>query len=884
VTFVFSDIEGSTLRWEADHAAMERALRRHDALLSDAIARHGGYVFKTIGDAFCATFSDARAAVDAAIDIQRRLASEDWSEVDGLRVRIAIHAGVADERDGDYFGTAVNRVARLLATAHGGQIVVSNVVAQLVADSLPGGATLRDLGSHVLKDLRDPERVHQVDSPGLPTDFRPLRSLSARADNLPAQLTSFVGRTEELRILDRLVHESRLVTVLGAGGVGKTRLAIRAGEIFAASGGEVCFVTLAPLGDPHLVASAILAALGTSESNADPLDRVVRELRNRRVLLVLDTCEHVLEDVARIALAIAGGCSEAVVLCTSREPIGIAGERVMRLAPFDLETAVALFTERATTAHPTFVLDAANRPTVEAICERLDAIALAIELAAARLRVISLGELERRLVERFRILTGGSRSALPHHKTMRALIDWSYELLSEEHRDVFRRLAIFKRRFTLEAVAAVCMAGSSDEFAVLDLVSALVDKSLVVADTEGDGQFRMHALIEEYARERLHESGEYEMLAARHAAYYCEVAERAFDAWDLAPPPDWLERVAPDIDNVRSALRWSIEEHGDVALGARLAAAIGPAFLRLSLVDEGIAAYESARRANATIDDATGGRLAYVASMFYNNHMRFGETFDAAREALAAYERCRDERGIVQALAQLARQHARRGEATTARASAERAVALARDVRDPRLLASTLRRGAAVFEPADIDIARAWFAQSVELLRALGRDDETSRALEWWSAAEADAGHVDRALEIAREGLALAGPDARVYATSNVAAFAIVLGDDDLAYDMARESFGLAADVRHPVLLPLALTYLAALRANEHPAAAACLFGYAAARLDANAWKRDEIDVVVENRIRATLRAALSDAEVAALVAEGAAWDDARAILRGHSI
>jgi hypothetical protein len=374
------------------------------------------------------------------------------------------------------------------------------------------------------------------------------------------------------------------------------------------------------------------------------------------------------------------------------------------------------------------------------------------------------------------------------------------------------------------------------------------------------------------------------MLAARHAAYYCGVAERAYEAWDLAPPPDWLDRLAPDIDNVRSALRWSLDERGDVALGARLAAAIGPAFLRLSLVDEGIAAYESARRANAVIDDAVGGRLAYVASMFYNNHMRFGETFEAASEALAAYERCRDERGIVQARAQLARQHARRGEAATARASAERAVALARELRDPRLLASTLRRGAAVFDPVDIDIARTWFAQSVELLRALGRDDETSRALEWWSAAEADAGHVERALEIAREGLALAGSDARVYATSNVTAFAIALGHDELALETARESFGLAADIRHPVLLPLALTYLAALRAKANPGAAAGLFGYADGRLNANGWKRDDIDILVENRIRTVLRTSLSDAEVAALIAQGAAWDEARAILRGHAI
>jgi tetratricopeptide (TPR) repeat protein len=417
--------------------------------------------------------------------------------------------------------------------------------------------------------------------------------------------------------------------------------------------------------------------------------------------------------------------------------------------------------------------------------------------------------------------------------------------------------------------------------AVLDLLQALVDKSLVVADVEDAAEFRLLELIEEYARERLSESGETETLAARHARQYCAVAERAYAAWDLAPPADWLATLAPDIDNFRSALKWTLEGGGSAALGARLAAATMPVFLRLSLLDEGVAWCEAALGANPELDDATRARLRYVASMLYNNQVAFKNALAAASEALAAYERCGDSRGVVRSLSQLARQYARGGRRGEARAHAERAVSLARGLHDARLLASSLQRGATVFEPADVEIARAWFAESVELYRSLGRDEETARAFEWWSAAEAHAGYVDRALAIALEGLPLAGRDARVYMTNSIAAFAIVLGDT-LAAEMSQEAFILAADVRHPVLLPLAFTYLAAVRAAQNPALAARFFGYAQARLATTEWKLDEIDDAVEAMVRKALRAGLDDSEIEALLAEGAAWDDARAIIRGH--
>jgi len=422
VAFLFTDIEGSTQRWEAHRAAMGDAIERHDALLQQSIDSHGGYVFKRMGDAFCAVFRTAPEAICAACDAQRALNSQDFSAVDGLKVRMAVHVGHADENNGDYFGPTVNRVARLLAIGYGGQVLVSGAAADLAQGEMPVQTALRDLGSHRLKDLAHPEQVYQLIAPDLPQKFFPLRSLDALPNNLPLQLTSFVGREDEIESVKTLVDLHRLTTLVGTGGVGKTRLALQAGaELLDRYEDGVWFVELAPLSDGTLIVSELAPLFGVQVAGDRPLlDALLAGLRPKHALLIIDNCEHLVDPAADIIEKILRGCPNIRVLATSREALKISGETVHRVASLTEESAVALFAERATAASDSFQLTDENRPTVAKICRRLDGIALAIELAAARVRAVDVEELFARLDERFRILTGGSRTALPRQQTMRA--------------------------------------------------------------------------------------------------------------------------------------------------------------------------------------------------------------------------------------------------------------------------------------------------------------------------------------------------------------------------------------------------------------------------------------------------------------------------------
>ncbi|MBD5635712.1 MAG: adenylate/guanylate cyclase domain-containing protein, partial [Candidatus Eremiobacteraeota bacterium] len=442
-----TDIEGSTQRWDRDCAAMETAVRRHDVLMREAIGRHGGHVFKTIGDAFCAAFSRPEDAVAASFDAQRALGAEDFAAVDGVRVRAAIHTGTADERDRDYFGPAVNRVARLLSIAHGAQVLVSGATSALVQGSLPPQTGLRDLGEHRLKDLSRPEHVYQLLGPNVVADFPPLRSLDAMANNLPCVITSFIGRKDEVAEIIALLTGHRLVTLVGSGGVGKTRTALQvAANSVDGSGDGVWFVELAPLSNGDLIPSTVAHTMGlTLPAEGDQIEHLVRALQKKRALLVFDNCEHLVEASARVIGAILRGCSQVAVLATSRHGLGIFGEATYRIPPLTTPsdaggaslsaaeasdyTAIALFVERARAADNRFALTDDNAAVVADICRRLDGIALAIELAAARVTILSPRQLRDKLDERFRILTGGKRDLLPRQRTLRALIDWSHDLL-----------------------------------------------------------------------------------------------------------------------------------------------------------------------------------------------------------------------------------------------------------------------------------------------------------------------------------------------------------------------------------------------------------------------------------------------------------------------
>ena len=575
VTLLFTDVEGSTRLWEAEPEPMAQALRRHDEMLRRAIGQAGGFVFKTVGDAFCATFATPQAALEAVLAAQRALAAEQWPTRRPIRVRMSLHTGVCEERDNDYFGPVVNRTARLEAVAHGGQVLVSGTTAGLLSETLPDGVTLRDLGLHRLKDLGRPERVFQLGAEFLQAGFPPLESLDnpELPNNLPAQLTAFVGRESEAKDVRSLVASSRLVTLTGAGGCGKTRLALQAAaELLGEAGDGVWFVELASLTEGEQIPVAVAAVLGLADHGGQQvsLDSVTDALRDQDTLILLDNCEHVIDAAAKFCGQVVRDCPRLRVLATSREPLGIEGERVYRvpslsLPPGEVDTAddvaasdaVRLFVDRARAHDPGFVLDDPAAPLVASVCRRLDGIPLALELAAARLSSMSLQQISERLDQRFRLLTGGSRNAMPRQQTLQAAVDWSFGLLTQPERETARRLSVFAGGFDLAAAEAVCAAGSIDAFDVLDLVGSLVDKSLVVADrTPGSVRYRLLETIRQYcAQELLRAGGEAEVLQARdrHADFYLRLAEAAAPALTGRGQGNWLRRLDLEWDNLRAA-------------------------------------------------------------------------------------------------------------------------------------------------------------------------------------------------------------------------------------------------------------------------------------------------------------------------------------------
>jgi predicted ATPase/class 3 adenylate cyclase len=557
VTFLFTDIEGSTRLWEDAPTEMRAALARHDDALRSAIEAHGGYVFSTGGDGFAAAFSRAGDAVAAALDAQAALSDSEWPTPSLVRVRMGLNTGEVEERDGDYFGPAVNRAARIMAAGHGGQVLVSAATA-----AVAGGAGLVDLGEHAFAGLAAPERVFQLG----PAHFPPLRSIGSVPSNLPVDLSVFVGRERELASVAGLLRSARVVTLTGVGGVGKTRLAVQvAGGMVDEFPGGAFFVELAPLIDPMLVASTVASAVGAAPSpGADPTEVVCRFLAQRRALIVLDNCEHVIDAAAALAGRLVSAAPRARVLATSREPLNVKGESAWRVPSLTVEEdgvpgdAVALFVERVGETRPGFALDnAARRDAVVQVCRRLDGIPLAIELAAARARMMSVEQLASRLDERFRLLTRGGRGAVPRQQTLEGAIEWSYELLAPAEQGLFAVLGVFAGDFDVAAVAAVA---ALDEFEALDLLGQLADKSMLEADP-GRDRYRLLETLRQYAWGRLVATERLAPTRDGHAAYYASLAGE--QARLMAAPGrqvEALDQLELDYDNLRAALAYLIEQ------------------------------------------------------------------------------------------------------------------------------------------------------------------------------------------------------------------------------------------------------------------------------------------------------------------------------------
>jgi predicted ATPase/class 3 adenylate cyclase len=879
VVFLFSDIEGSTRRWERYGQAMRDALRRHDEILRSEIESRRGYIFKTMGDSFCAAFWTLGDALHAAVETQRRIGLEHFEAIDGLHVRMAIHAGETDERGGDYFGPAVNRTARLLSAGHGGQILLSRVAADLAAERLPDGITLRHLGALPLRDLETAEDVYQPVGTGIRGEFKGLRALATPPNNLPRQSTSFVGRRDDVARVEALFETGALVTIVGAGGIGKTRLALEvAANHLTAERDGVWLVDLSSIADASLIPDAILSAFGAPRASDDaPLDALLEYLEKRELMLLLDNSEHLVADVAAIVARIVAYCAHVSVLATSREPLDISGEQLYRLATLEPASAVQLFVERARAASPSFRADDA-RPVIEAICERLDGIALAIELAAARVRTMSVESLASHL--QLRLLTGG-RDRRPRQQTMRSLIDWSYDLLTDEERRVLRSCAVFVRGFSL-SVAAQVAAGddATDDVQVLGVLASLVDKSLVIAEQQdGDQRYRMLEPIREYAKEKLASAGELAEARTRHAHAFAILARAGYEEWDRAPRSDWLPRIERDLPNFRIALRWSVEEQHDMQVGAALVADTTPVFLRLGLFGEGIEWCERILQDGLALPPEVEARLRYGLSMLHSNLGANKRVLEQALVSADLYRALGDVRGLALTLSQVASRYAGQNRYDEAKIAAEEALTLARDLSDPRLLADVLRRCADSFAGEGAAEVRACYEESIALFRALGRDEDTARALQWWGQWETMNENYTAATQLLQEATRRNDSDAaRVIFANDIAGIYLATGDLSRAEGFARTSLHLAAKSRNGVLASLDIAYLAAVRSVRDVRGAALLMGYALDRLSAAGWELMPPDTTTLGALQARLREALGESDLAQLVREGAAWSDDEAV------
>ena len=591
VTMLFADIEGSTRMLGQLGERYATVLRDYHRLLTETATEHGGASVDTAGDGAFFAYPTATAALQAAMTTQAALMAHAWPDDVTLRARMGIHTGEALKVDDRYVGMDVHRAARITAAGHGGQILLSRTTRELLGSGLPAGVSLRDLGEHRLKDVPQPERLFQVLAPGLPDDFPTLRSLDVWPNNLPRQLSSFVGRSNALLDVDKRLASGPLLTLTGPGGVGKTRLALEvAGQSADTAPDGAWLINLAAVDDGMLVGEAVASTLKVKvQPGVDLTSTLIGHIGRRQLLLILDNCEHVLEATAHVVDTLLQACSEVRILATSREALGISGEGlypVQSLTLPDADTnqlteiaqgeAVQLFVERAQAVQPDFRLTAANARAVAQICQRLDGIPLAIELAAARIRALPADQIAARLDDQFRLLTGGGRMTLPRHRTLLAAFDWSYDLLSEAERELFARLSVFAGSFSLDAAEAVCAGGVIGRGEILDLLTHLIDRSLVISvDAAGEARYQMLHTLRQYAQEKCAETSEKEDLHLRHRDFFAALVEEMRPAFFAGPEPTALvERLSREHDNLRAALGWTHGRPDGSAAELRMAAGL----------------------------------------------------------------------------------------------------------------------------------------------------------------------------------------------------------------------------------------------------------------------------------------------------------------------
>jgi predicted ATPase/class 3 adenylate cyclase len=894
---LFTDLEGSTRLWEEHPDKMQAALARHDEIVRSAIECHDGHLVKTTGDGAHAAFATAPDAVAAAVDAQEQLVGEAWPLPGGLRVRMGLHTGHAEMRAGDYYGPAVNRAARVAAAANGAQIVITHATEELVRDGLPVGVGLLDLGEHRLRDLSRPERVFQLTVPGLPRDFAPLRSLDAFPGNLPLQVSSLIGREDQIAGTVDALGESRLVTLTGVGGVGKTRLALQvAAELLPGFRDGAWLVELAGVRDPDAVPEAVVATLGLQPQAGSAASETLLEfLRTKSLLVVLDNCEHLLRAAGSLVALVVRACPGVRVLATSREGLNVAGERILGVASLDVPEdaaplaaievcdAVILFVERARAVKASFALDGTNASAVAQVCRRLDGIPLAIELASARVGMLTPAELAGRLDQRFRILAGGQRSGgVERHETLRATIDWSYELLSEGEQLLLARLSVFVGGFSLHAAETVSEGGAVQADAVFELLAHLVGHHLVEADDTGvETRYRLLETIRQYAQDRVDDSGDAARLHSAHAVYYADFGE---DAIANATGPDgieWERRLEREFDNFRAALTWAAAA-GEVDTAVRLlgmwdAPSLFALILPASIVDRSVDA--------VLARPGAAEHPRYAAVLLVAAHCALSQgDLELARRRCDDVRAAQEQLGAVPSVglpllgALIA---GVRGQTDEMVDCSEQALELARAHDEPAWLALALARSAQMRALLGDGARASANAEEILALRqrlANTRPTQVAVVTAAWALRDSEP---ERALALARQTVPIAAP-------GDHPVIGLVIAGDIAAYNGQRrealayfdKAIEQSAWLGVRTLLRGVLSLVAALLVDDAPETAALLFGAAHALAPAQA--HTDHNIKTREQATATLTSALGEARRAELYTQGTTMNDADATDYAH--
>jgi predicted ATPase/class 3 adenylate cyclase len=855
ITFLLTDVEGSSSLWERAPEAARSALERHDAIIESIVDREGGVVVRPRGegDSRFAVFARASDSIAAACAIQCALVAEFWLRSPSLRVRIALHSGESDVRQGDYYGNAVNRCARLRLIAHGGQVLISSVTAVLVGSVLPEGATLKDLGHHRLKDLTEPEHVFQLVHAELPTDFPRPPSLDTHSHNLPVQPTALVGRESEVDAVKALLltPSTRLLTLTGAGGVGKTRVALQvAAEVLEQFADGVFWVPLAALTESDLVVPAIAQTLMIQEEpDTSLLETLSNALRRRTMLLVLDNFEQI-RGAAEAVVALSERCVSLKVLVTSRARLRVYGELEYPLPPLSLPKApwpeperlaqydaVRLFIDRARAAQPDFHVTNESAPAVAEICTRLDGIALAIELAAARIKLLTPDALLARLDQRLKLLVGGPRDRPARQQTLRGTIDWSYALLGAEQQALFRNLSVFVGGFSLDGADAVWRAAAPvHELDALDGLSDLVDQSLIrpLPRVSGESRYAMLETVREYAVEQLASHGEAGNARRAHADFYIALGEQA--ALDLtagAQHAMWLEKLDDDKDNLRMALRWCMEA-GDADRGVQLGGAVWRYWFLRGALSVGrdwlhsiVTLAEQAKDSGLRARALTGAGVIAI----------WQHDYTAARvlleQSLALGRALGDQSRIAASLHNLAALAVMTGEHDKAWALLEQALAVARSTHDQRREALTLSLMAGFLrEQGDYTTALSMNTESLVAYKALGDQTGIAVAVGQQSLSALGAGNLAAAESFGQAAIKLArdAGDEGTLASCllDLALVRLGQGDHVSARALCRESIVVANQLPELNRIVNCLGVLASVAADEGQAGRA-LFLYGAA-------------------------------------------------------